>query len=503
MHKVTICAILIIGTVRSTFGATFGYHPVSLRPFNSTNSSGLASAWAAEPAPHSISIASFRIAETNRPPEVPRSNTYAVSIFRYASVLSTSLDLQIRDATGRTIVPRTKVILQSFPTQVQPLHHSASTLNSGRRNTKGKGLPMKVSTPHDDDFDDFASISEDALLPPKGRRHPMGRRKGKGGIMGGIGGGGRYGGGAGGFRSSTPGSISRTYGYRSAAMNSRYAPGYTRTAYGYNGPSAMYVGTPMFFYMGASHTGMYGHAASYGCDRYSGTARSRCQQQFTNCSIESSTNGTICSTRSNSPLIRDDLMAATVDVTRAVFPLNITIFNAQMTFLKSSQPEEWQTPLFLSFSEVDFDDEDSAALPFWGLCVLAALGTFFLLACCCLAWCICCKGTQCCKSRPASDRIGERNNSKELDVEAQQYPSGMPIEVMSEQYCTQQELPPSITIHGTTIEGFLAAPPAMKNPVSNTSKDLPCHGVDSEKVELELKPENNPDLPTLQQTWDS
>jgi len=476
---------------------------VSLRPFNSTNSSGLGSAWAAEPAPHSISIASFRIAETNRPPEVPRSNTYAVSIFRYASVLSTSLDLQIRDATGRTIVPRTKVILQSFPTQVQPLHHSASTLNSGRRNTKGKGLPMKVSTPHDDDFDDFASISEDALLPPKGRRHPMGRRKGKGGIMGGIGGGGRYGGGAGGFRSSTPGSISRTYGYRSAAMNSRYAPGYTRTAYGYNGPSAMYVGTPMFFYMGASHTGMYGHAASYGCDRYSGTARSRCQQQFTNCSIESSTNGTICSTRSNSPLIRDDLMAATVDVTRAVFPLNITIFNAQMTFLKSSQPEEWQTPLFLSFSEVDFDDEDSAALPFWGLCVLAALGTFFLLACCCLAWCICCKGTQCCKSRPASDRIGERNNSKELDVEAQQYPSGMPIEVMSEQYCTQQELPPSITIHGTTIEGFLAAPPAMKNPVSNTSKDLPCHGVDSEKVELELKPENNPDLPTLQQTWDS
>jgi len=383
------------------------------------------------------------------------------------------------------------------------LHHSASTLNSGRRNTKGTGLPMKVSTPHDDDFDDFASISEDALLPPKGRRHPMGRRKGKGGIMGGIGGGGRYGGGAGGFRSSTPGSISRTYGYRSAAMNSRYAPGYTRTAYGYNGPSAMYVGTPMFFYMGASHTGMYGHAASYGCDRYSGTARSRCQQQFTNCSIESSTNGTICSTRSNSPLIRDDLMAATVDVTRAVFPLNITIFNAQMTFLKSSQPEEWQTPLFLSFSEVDFDDEDSAALPFWGLCVLAALGTFFLLACCCLAWCICCKGTQCCKSRPASDRIGERNNSKELDVEAQQYPSGMPIEVMSEQYCTQQELPPSITIHGTTIEGFLAAPPAMKNPVSNTSKDLPCHGVDSEKVELELKPENNPDLPTLQQTWDS
>jgi len=501
MHKVTICAILIIGTVRSTFGATFGYHPVSLRPFNSTNSSGLASAWAAEPAPQSISITSFRIAETNRPPEVPRSNTYAVSSFRYASVLSTSLDLEIRDATGRTIVPRTKVILQSSPTQVQPLHYSASTLNSGRRNTKGKGLPM-VSTPHDD-FDDFASISEDALLPPKGRRHPMGRRKGKGGIMGGIGGGGRYGGGAGGFRSSTPGSISRTYGYRSAAMNSRYAPGYTRTAYGYNGPSAMYVGTPMFFYMGASHTGMYGHAASYGCDRYSGTARSRCQQQFTNCSIESSTNGTICSTRSNSPLIRDDLMAATVDVTRAVFPLNITIFNAQMTFLKSSQPEEWQTPLFLSFSEVDFDDEDSAALPFWGLCVLAALGTFFLLACCCLAWCICCKGTQCCKSRPASDRIGERNNSKELDVEAQQYPSGMPIEVMSEQYCTQQELPPSITIHGTTIEGFLAAPPAMKNPVSNTSKDLPCHGVDSEKVELELKPENNPDLPTLQQTWDS
>jgi len=486
MHKVTICAILTIAIVHSTFGATFGYHPISFRSFNSTNSSRLA--WAAEPAPQSISVASFRLAETNRPPYVPRSNTYAVSIFRYASVLSTSLDLEVRDATGRTIVPRTKVILQSSPTQVQPLHHSASTLHSGRRNTKGKGLPIKVSTPNDV-FDDFASISEETISPPKGRRHPMGRRKGKGGIMGGIGGGGRYGGGAGGFRSSTPGSSTRTYGYRSAAMNSRYAPGYTRTAYGYSGPSAMYVGTPMLFYMGASR-GMYGHTSSYGCDRYSGTVHSRCQQQYANCRIEHSTNGTVCSTRSSSPLIRDDLMAATVDATRAVFPLNITIFNAEMTFLESSQPEKWQSPLLLSFSEVDFDDEDSAALPFWGFCILVALGTCCLVACCCWAWCICCKGTMCCRSRSISDGIEERTNSKELDVEAQQYPSGVPVQVMSEQHYTQQKCPPSITIHGpNTFDGdILAAPPIMGIPVSDTSKDLPCH--DMEKVELELKPEN-------------
>merc|ERR1712054_573582 len=198
-------------------------------------------------------------------------------------------------------------------------------------------------------------------------------------------------------------------------------------------------------------------------------------QQYANCRIEHSTNGTVCSTRSSSPLIRDDLMAATVDATRAVFPLNITMFNAEMTFLESSQPEKWQSPLLLSFSEVDFDDEDSAALPFWGFCILVALGTCCLVTCCCWAWCICCKGTMCCRSRPTSDGIEERTNSKELDVEAQQYLSGVPVQVMSEQ-------------HYTFDGDILAAPPIMGIPVSDTSKDLPCH--DMEKVELELKPEN-------------
>merc|ERR1711988_1325848 len=53
-----------------------------------------------------------------------------------------------------------------------------------------------------------------------------------------------------------------------------------------------------------------------------------------------------------------------------------------------------------------------------------------------------------------------------------------------------QKCPPSITIHGpNTFDGdILAAPPIMGIPVSDTSKDLPCH--DMEKVELELKPEN-------------
>merc|ERR1711862_325904 len=69
------------------------------------------------------------------------------------------------------------------------------------------------------------------------------------------------------------------------------------------------------------------------------------------------------------------------------------------------------------------------------------LGTCCLVTCCCWAWCICCKGTMCCRSRPTSDGIEERTNSKELDVEAQQYLSGVPVQVMSEQHYTQQ-MPP-------------------------------------------------------------
>lgn len=49
-------------------------------------------------------------------------------------------------------------------------------------------------------------------------------------------------GGGGGFRSSSAKGGSRSYGYSSSALSTRYPSGYTRTSYGYRGRTAVIAG---------------------------------------------------------------------------------------------------------------------------------------------------------------------------------------------------------------------------------------------------------------------
>merc|ERR1711998_176736 len=90
----------------STAAAMLGFYPVNVCPMNGTNSLS----WAVSQencrspfiaAPQSISVASFRLAQTNIDPYVPRSNTYALAVFRDASISSAALDFEINDAAGK------------------------------------------------------------------------------------------------------------------------------------------------------------------------------------------------------------------------------------------------------------------------------------------------------------------------------------------------------------------------------------------------------------------
>jgi len=413
----TTTAIVLFFLASSASAATLGYHAVSLCPHN--DSSTTARTWAGtalgpqevcptplSPATQSIFISDFGLAQNNTPRYVPRSNTYALSVFRSSSVASAFLDFAVTDATGKTLVPRMQVALQP----------NAQTLASLRRE---EPEPEQLTKPE---------------APKKGKRSGhskisvpyMGRRKGKGGIMGGIGGGGRYGGGTGGFRSASGGAGGKSYGYSSGAMGSRYAPGYSRTPYGYHGRSAVFLGAPMFLYAGAhSHRGYYG-----GCDRYSGSDRTSCQKKYSRCTAVNSTG---CIVTASSGLVRDDIMAAAIDITAATFPLNITIFNATITFMGGSRPEPWDTPLLLSFSEVDLDDENDPDMEFWVFCLLMSLAFVVLCGVVLCCWCVVCDGECCCsceRKSASEEGAAARTTSKELeewDVETgRQQPSGMP-----------------------------------------------------------------------------
>jgi len=273
----------------------------------------------------------------------------------------------------------------------------------------------------------------------------------------------------------------RTYGYSTAAMNSRYPPlSYSRTAYGYSGRSALHVGAPMFIYMGASRGHRPGNHYNR-CEHYSGAAQTYCNQQYTNCKFDSNSS-TLCSSKASSSLIRDDLMAATVDVTRVLFPLNITIHSAAVTFNNGSQPPQWQTPLLLSFSEVDLDDENDPDMELWVFCLLLSIGGVVLLVCSFSAWWLCCDmkcccskhcfiklcSKCCCKRSTSSDvdlgdadlgeratskefdaEIGEKMQSKELDLEVQRYPTGVPVEGIPVQGATAFVAPITATPNHT------------------------------------------------------
>merc|ERR1711988_1149648 len=186
----------------SAASATLGYHAVSLCPANGTST---AATWAGRalgpqevcpmplsPASQSIFVNDFRYAQQNKPAYVPRSNTYALSVFRSSSVASVFLDFAITDATGKSLVPRTQVALQP----------NSPTLEALRREGPAPEQPTQLEAPKKGKRSGHSKVA----TPFRGRR------KGKGGIMGGIGGGGRYGGGTGGFKSSGGGAGERAMG---------------------------------------------------------------------------------------------------------------------------------------------------------------------------------------------------------------------------------------------------------------------------------------------------
>jgi len=393
--------LAILASTASAFVPTlpkgpYGYYPVDLCAYNAsklpdfTNSSitavdGTSTIWAGKqlaigescqtpltPTSQSIPVKSFSRAQVNYQwfednGSIMRSNVYALSIFRPDFVGQTYLDFDITDATRKLVVPRTKITLVG------------SSEISDR-------LKRRSGTPK----------------PHIGKRGSKGRRKGKAGFMGGIGGGGRYGGGSGGFKSSTSGSSTKTYGYSSNALHSRYAPSpgaYTRTSYGYSGVSSIYVGTAMFLFARGGYGGGY---YSQSCNRYTGNSRSQCLRSY---------NGTTHSNglhwKANSVLIRDDLMAATVDTTTTKFPLNITIYKAVVVF-ENGLANPWDQPLLLSFSEVDFDEEEDVIMEFWLFCLLVSIGIALCCFCCICLWCSC-RSSQ-------NDSYGD-SSSKECDLE--------------------------------------------------------------------------------------
>merc|ERR1712227_747596 len=325
-----------------------GYYPVSLCSADNQTTIQELCLPQSSPTAQTIVVDNFKLAHNNTDRYVPRSNTYVLSVLRSAPVVSAFVDFEISDATGRMLVNRSKVALQ----------RSIPTTSALRRAPVESEAQKGKRSGH-----------------PKSHTMYMGRRKGKGGIMGGIGGGGRYGGGSGGFRASSGGSGSRSYGYSSSAIGSRFAHGYSRTSYGYHGRSILLVGAPMFL-LGRGQGGDYNP-----CDRYSGRSRDRCHEKYRACTA----NSTGCIVGASSGLVRDDIMHAAVDTKAVVFPLNITLFNVTITAEGADIPP-WDTPLLLSFSEVDFDDENDPAISFVAFCFLVAfaggLVCFAVVACC-------------------------------------------------------------------------------------------------------------------------
>jgi len=405
---------VFITVMHSSFAqmGSFGLYPVSLCPFktnnlaNYTNDSLTSSTvtWASSaslaacpsrltPTSQSIEVRSFERGQHNVDQWVPRSNTYVLSVLRPSWVVSAYLDLEIIDAHDATVVQRMQVTL-GVGGQRQSNSPAITTLST-RRSELPKSPKGKLNTAAHSKQHHTTALHSKAFKPHRGRR------KGKGGVMGGFGGGGRYQGGSGGFRPSMPGAGTKPYGYSSPAGQSRFQPGYTRTAYGYSGRSAIIVGTPLFLHSRGGSTGGYYRQS---CAQYTGNVHERCLQAY---------NGTVysdgCEYKTRSSLMRDDLMSAAVLNNQSTFPITVIIHKAAVVFDQGVQPEPWQQTLFFAFSEVDFDDEEDEVISFVVFCILLGIGTLFLCFCCCYCFCVC---------RPHENETSQHQGNDGIDLEA-------------------------------------------------------------------------------------
>lgn len=440
-NKIVIVAFLLTGAASAaplySLADALDVYPVSTCPYNNSllgqytdnriNSTSGHAAWAsvagqltACPAPltpseQRITVASFSNAQHNLDqwyPEVPRSKVYTLAVLRSTSVVSAYIDIDIVDTEGSVIVPRLELTLgepSGRPAPpVQPLLPTRRAVNRGKRALpKGKHQQRKPTR--------------------------MGRRKGKGGFMGGIGGNGRYGGGSGGFRGA---GSTKSYGYSSKALSTRYVSGYKRTPYGYTGRS---VALPLLLFSGHHH-GLHHRSR---CDQYTGNSRLHCQKSYSN---ETDFGDGVSTYTPSTPLNRDDIMAATVNST-AMFPLTVRVHRVALVFNAASQPEPWEQVLMFSFSEVDWDDEEDLIMSFPVLCVLVGIAllviTFICICCCnCLKWecwarvCPCCPSCCCRQCRGDAHANGDAHATDNTDQVIELQELGPPVE--------EYKTPPSI-----------------------------------------------------------
>lgn len=87
-------------------------------------------------------------------------------------------------------------------------------------------------------------------------------------------------------------------------------------------------------------------------------------------------------------MTRDDLMSTSFDASSATFPITVTVDKAAAFFTSygSAAPAEWNQPMFLGFSEVDYDETPK---DYTGVIVGSVFGGIFLIGCCIFCCCLC------------------------------------------------------------------------------------------------------------------
>lgn len=167
-------------------------------------------------------------------------------------------------------------------------------------------------------------------------------------------------------------------------LGSRYPGGYARTGYGYTGRGAVLGGTGVFLFFVWSRPGYNYNYYNY-CDRYPSSESTRCKNYYKSCTQEG------CKATTSSSMTRDDLLMTSFDTAgkdgtpKPTWPLTVTVHKVAAVFASAStEPDEWNQPIYFGFSEVNLDDEDG--VPGWliAIIVLVCICTCCGIVCCCI-----------------------------------------------------------------------------------------------------------------------
>lgn len=158
--------------------------------------------------------------------------------------------------------------------------------------------------------------------------------------------------------------------------------------YGYSG-RGLIAGVAFFMIWRGTSSGYYGY-----CNRYGSESRERCRNRY-QCSFTDATNTTErCAGTTASDITRDDILISGFQVRDAVFPLTLTITKVA-TVLNAgvAQLEEWDTPLWYSFSEVEVGPGEEGESLLGLFIFLGILGTACSVVCLYVIYSFCCGGS--------------------------------------------------------------------------------------------------------------